>query len=172
MDTRFWEIFVDWWRRAKARLSAGEEGVAKPAPAGKLPIAHYAILVLVAILVFIGGLLFFHFESQPQPEAESVMAPPRAAPGSESAHPGSSEPATTPWYAVQIGAFENRAEAEAAVKSLSSTYQLETVVLPVEVNGKTLYRVRVFVETQAEAEALAARLRQEQKLQPWTIKPE
>lgn len=165
---------MDWLQRLEPAPDKGEEGGVKPGTARglRLPIVHYAIIVLVFLLVFTLGLLVLHLQNRPQPAPQAETAPATPSRVNESPGTESTESQTVPQFAVQIGAFENRSEAEAAAKKLSSDYQRETVIIPVEVSGKTLYRVRIFVETQAEAEALAARLRQEQKLDSWTVPPQ
>ncbi len=72
-------------------------------------------------------------------------------------------------FAVQLGAFLKRANAEALASRISSRYQRETLVAPWEVNGRTVYRVRILVETEAEAESLSARIGHEQKLKTWIV---
>ena len=72
-------------------------------------------------------------------------------------------------FALQVGAFLKRANAEALAKRISSRYQRETLVAPWEVNGRTVYRVRILVETEAEAESLSARIGREQKLKTWIV---
>ena len=74
-----------------------------------------------------------------------------------------------PRFAVQLGAFLKRANAEALANRVSSRYQQETLVAPWEVNGRTVYRVRILVETEAEAESLSARIGREQKLKTWIV---
>ena len=65
---------------------------------------------------------------------------------------------TPPRFALQVGAFEQRARAEALAASLSDQYQVGVLVAPAKVHGKALYRVRILVGTKPEAEALAADL--------------
>ncbi len=72
-------------------------------------------------------------------------------------------------FAVQLGAFLKRANAEALANRISTRYQREALVTPWEVNGRTVYRVRVLVETEPEAEALSARIRREQELKTWIV---
>ena len=72
-------------------------------------------------------------------------------------------------FAVQLGAFLKRPSAEALANRISTRYQREALVAPWEVNGRTVYRVRVLVETETEAEALSARIGREQKLKTWIV---
>jgi len=82
-----------------------------------------------------------------------------------------------PRFAVQVGVYQTRENAEALAQELHSRYQLETLVTPLylatqdQVYGatQTLHRVRVPVGTKAEAEALAARLTREVKLKTWVL---
>jgi cell division septation protein DedD len=78
-------------------------------------------------------------------------------------------PQPEPHFAVQIGAFADRARAEALASQLSNLYQQEILVAPVEVRGKTLYRVRFLVGTKAGAEALANSMLREQRLKAWVV---
>ncbi len=72
-------------------------------------------------------------------------------------------------FAVQLGAFLKRANAEALANRISSRYQRGALVAPWEVNGRTVYRVRILVETEAEAESLSARIGRERKLKTWIV---
>jgi tetratricopeptide (TPR) repeat protein len=80
-----------------------------------------------------------------------------------------SAPRTARRYAVQVGAYEDRAKAEALAQELSQRYQKQVGIFPVEVRGKTLYRVRIHVESRAQAAALAERLPREQNLPAWIV---
>ena len=77
---------------------------------------------------------------------------------------------TTLRFAVQVGALEDREEALALAKELSSEYKTTVVLDPVQKKGKTLYRVRFRTETRAQAEELAARLKRERELKTWIVK--
>ncbi len=74
-----------------------------------------------------------------------------------------------PRFAVQVGAYQTRGNAEALAQELHSRYQFETLVTPLYIATQTLHRVRVPVGTKAEAEALAARLTREVKLRTWVL---
>jgi len=69
-----------------------------------------------------------------------------------------------------VGAHEDQASALTQAKQLTTRYPYTALVAPVEVRGKTYYRVRIRVETREEAEALAARLRQQEQLKTWIVK--
>lgn len=74
-----------------------------------------------------------------------------------------------PRFAVQIGAFPDRARAEALASHFSNSYQQTILVAPIEVRSKTLYRVRFLVGTKAGAEALANSMLREQRLKAWIV---
>jgi SPOR domain len=74
-----------------------------------------------------------------------------------------------PHFAVQIGAFPDRARAEALASHFSRLYQQTILVGSIEVRGKTLYRVRLLVRTKASAEALANSMLREQRLKAWIV---
>jgi len=99
-----------------------------------------------------------------------LQLPPSTAVAAKS---GPALPATTapyrPAFAVQVGAYADRAFAEALASRLAARYQTPPILSPVEVGGKTVYRVRIPVSTKAEAEALADRLRGEEKSQVWIV---
>lgn len=73
-------------------------------------------------------------------------------------------------FHVQVAAVADRATAMALAKRLAVTYRYTTVVDPIEKDGRKLYRVRLRVETRAEADALAERLRKEEGNKPWIVK--
>lgn len=72
-------------------------------------------------------------------------------------------------FAVQVAAYEDREEAVALAKQLTSEYRYTALIDPLQVRGKTIYRVRVRVGSEAEARALAERLRREQNLDTWIV---
>ena len=100
-------------------------------------------------------------------------SPPPSAPPTAMKEPASTtaapQPPTPFHFAVQGGAFAKRANAEALSLQLSGKYKRTTLVTPVEVHGRTLYRVRILVETKADAETLAASLARDDKLSGWII---
>ena len=65
-----------------------------------------------------------------------------------------------PVFAAQVGAFKDRARADALAAKLSSRYQQTILVAPVTVKDQTFYRVRFLAETKVDAKTLAATLRQ------------
>jgi len=90
-------------------------------------------------------------------------APPAAKPVPSAAKPAPPGPAvvTGAAWAVQLGAFSNKAKAEQLVAELRKR-QFSAFVLEYRASGKVLYRVRVGPEQdRARAEATAARLAKE-----------
>lgn len=79
------------------------------------------------------------------------------------------QPQPQPHFAVQVGAFPDRARAEVMASHLSTLYQQEIMIAPIEVRGKTLYRVRFLVGTKADAEVLANSMLREQRLKTWIV---
>jgi len=72
-------------------------------------------------------------------------------------------------FAVQVRAAESPDEAERWAELLSARVQQKALVVQVETHGKTFYRVRIPVESAAEAQNLAARVRHEFKLETWIV---
>ncbi len=117
-------------------------------------------------LALLASLLGVSCGSEPPPR------PQPAAPEAVKKEPVPSQipaPSFRPRFAVQVGAFANRAGAEALAAQLSRQYHADALVAPAEVGGRTLYRVRVLVEKKADAEALAAALQRNQKLKAWIV---
>jgi hypothetical protein len=125
------------------------------------------------------------FGQNPNPRPAITESPRNtSAPQRESVKSDRRSEATTvetvplPRFAVQVGAYQTRENAEALAQELHSRYQFETLVTPLyfatqdQVYGatRTLHRVRVPVGTKAEAEALAARLEREVKLTTWVLR--
>jgi cell division septation protein DedD len=100
------------------------------------------------------------------PPAASPRAP-AAAPTERTAAP----PATagTP-YAVQIAALNDRKEADAMARRLSSKGYAAYVVAPAH-GTPAVYRVRIGTfKTRREAESMAARLQKEEQVKPWVTR--
>jgi len=102
-------------------------------------------------------------EETPQPPAKSppkatpaVATPRPAAPPVESPRPVTAAPAAA--WAVQLGAFSNRAKAEQLVTELKKR-RYAAFMLEYRASGQVLYRVRVGPEQdRARAQEIAARL--------------
>ncbi len=99
----------------------------------------------------------------PAPEPEAA-APATAPPAKTSAvsEAAVSVPAGT-HYAVDSGLFQDRNNAEALTARMPEQYR--TTITPVNVHGRTLYRVRTIVLSESDANALAAKLAHDVKLQ-------
>jgi len=80
-------------------------------------------------------------------------------------------PRTTiaPRFALQVGAFDKKGDADELAFRLSTRYQETVVVAPTKMGDRELYRVRILVETQADANALALRLSRDEKLKTWVV---
>jgi cell division septation protein DedD len=74
-----------------------------------------------------------------------------------------------PRFAVQVAAFDRRADAEALASRLSEQYGLQTLVAPVEVCGDTLYRVRLMAQNKDEAKSLANTFLRTENLKVWIV---
>ena len=72
-------------------------------------------------------------------------------------------------FAVQVAAFNRRADAEALAARVSEEYGLQTLVAPVEAGGETLYRVRLLVGSKNEAESVADSFLRNEKLKVWIV---
>jgi len=72
---------------------------------------------------------------------------------------------------VQVGAFKDRAHADALAAKLSGRYQQTIIVAPATVGNQTFYRVRFLAETKPDAKTLAATLRQNDNLLAWVVVP-
>jgi cell division septation protein DedD len=75
----------------------------------------------------------------------------------------------TPRFAVQVGAFEHRARADALSVRLADRYKKPVLTVPTLSDNRTLYRVRILVGTRAEADALALILSRNEKLETWIV---
>jgi cell division septation protein DedD len=70
-------------------------------------------------------------------------------------------------FAVQVAAFNQRVGAERLAARLSDEFGYQTMVAPVELNGRTLLRVRMLVHTKDEARNLANALASKAKVTAW-----
>lgn len=85
------------------------------------------------------------------------------------AQPPRATPPRQPRFAVQLGAFEKRADAEALANKISTRYNLSVLVAPAAVGGREVYRVRIPAASKAEAQTLGERIGSEQKLKTWVV---
>jgi len=95
---------------------------------------------------------------------DPVSKPPLTAPSV----PG---PPRRPVFAVQVGAFKDRARADALAAKLSGRYQQTILVAPATVENQTIYQVRFLAETKPDAKTLAASLSQNDNLLTWIVAP-
>lgn len=75
----------------------------------------------------------------------------------------------TPRFAVQVGAFEHRATADALSLRLADRYKKPVLTAPTLSDNRTLYRVRILVRTRTEADALALVISHNEKLDTWVV---
>ncbi len=113
----------------------------------------------------------------PESPRNASASDPESVKSDRRSKPTAVETVPQPGFAVQVGAYQTRENADALAQELHSRYQFETLVTPLyfatqdQVYGatRTLHRVRVPVGTKAEAEALATRLTREVKLTTWVL---
>jgi len=94
-------------------------------------------------------------------EPSPIPAQPAEKPPAETAAP------LRPRFAVQAAAFDEREPAERLAARLSDEFGCQTMVAPVELNGKTLFRVRMLVRTKQEAQNLADALTRKTNVKAW-----
>ncbi len=146
------------------------------------PVKKTVYVTLLVAVPFLVGFFFafprLHHPPQPLvPETaakEPAPRPPVPAPSAPAASvPARSVPAppSRPVFEVQVGAFKDRASADALAAKLSGRYQQTILVAPATVKNQTLYRVRFLAETKPDAKTLAATLRQNDNLLPWIVVP-
>jgi len=86
--------------------------------------------------------------------------------------PAGSAPASASAFAVQVGAYGSAATAQSLAKSLASRYDRKGIVDAIDSRGRTLHRVRLSSRSEADAKALVARIRREQKLDAIVVRPD
>ena len=101
--------------------------------------------------------------------AANAQPMPQAAASKDASDLPVSTTSSRPRVAVQVGAFESQGRAEALARELTARYRYATLVSPLAVGGKVLYRVRISVATRSEANALSARLLRERRLKAWIV---
>jgi cell division septation protein DedD len=103
------------------------------------------------------------------PAPAQTPAPAAKGPAPASAPAAAANPPPGDGWAVQIAALNDRKEAEAIVKSLSSKgYQAYVVAPP---SGTSVFRVRVGTfKTKRDAETIAAKLQKEEQFKPWVTR--
>jgi sporulation related protein len=70
-------------------------------------------------------------------------------------------------YAVQVGAYERRAEATAMLKQLMQAFPYRMALSQVVAGGKTRWRLRVMATSKVEALQITDRLLEEQGIKAW-----
>jgi cell division septation protein DedD len=118
-------------------------------------------------VVFITAMLEAGCGKPPAPESRP-SAPETVANKPEPTQPLIGTPAR-PQFAVQVSAFEKRARADALALQLSTRYQKPVLTTPTNVGSRTLYRVRILVDTKADADALVLTLSRDQNLKAWIV---
>ena len=131
------------------------------------------LLAFVAIVIWAFNLgLALRYRNQPT-AVMPTERPPVEAHAAEVTPPTPATPSTPASkprhrFAVQVGAYEERAEAERVAQAFSSSYPY-VLVTQRQVGGKLYHQVRLPVETRAEANALAAKLERESKINTWVV---
>ncbi len=133
--------------------------------------SHAQPALVLALLVLLPVAGCKHAPAPPsQPsEKEEQAQQPAAAPAPVEAPAPPRYVLGGPHFAVQVGAFSKRANAEALASRLSEQYGLQTLVAPVEARRKTLYRVRLLVENKNQAKSLANNFLRTVKLKVWIV---
>ena len=107
-------------------------------------------------------------EGRPAKDQEVKVLSPEALERKITPELPAAETKTPPRFAVQVGAFRNRATSVALAQRLATDFP-QTRVTPKEVRGGILYKVVLPVQTKEEAEILAAHLRDIYKLETLII---
>jgi hypothetical protein len=94
-------------------------------------------------------------------EAQTTAAPAAAKGAIETKSPAKN------CCAVQVGAYEDPAEAEAAMESLAREFSNAIQMSQTIGGGSTRWRVRILATTRAEARAIAARLLSKRGTKAW-----
>jgi len=123
-------------------------------------------LALLAFLPMAGCKHAPAFQSQPSAKNDRSQQPAGAPAGALAA---AQVPSPALHFAVQVAAFDRRADAEALAARISEQYGLQTLVAPVEAEGGTLYRVRLLVASKDEADSVAQSFLRNEKLKVWIV---
>jgi len=124
------------------------------------------VLALLALLSTVGCRHAPAAQSQPSAQNDRSQQPAAAPAG---ALAPAQVPPASPHFAVQVAAFNRRADAEALAAQVSEQYGLQTLVAPVEAGGETMYRVRLLVASKDEAESVADSFLRNEKLKVWIV---
>jgi cell division protein FtsN len=133
------------------------------------PYAQPALVLALLLLLPVAGCKHAPpLQSRPLTMDEHLQQPAAAPAPVEAPVPPQSVP-EGPRFAVQVAAYDRRANAEALASRLSEQYGLQTLVAPVEARGETLYRVRLLVQNKDQAESLANTFLRTEKLKVWIV---
>jgi cell division septation protein DedD len=138
----------------------------------KQPGQFYAQPVLVVALLAllpVAGCKHAPAPTSRPSEKDEHSQQPAAAPAPVEAPAPAQSGLEGPRFAVQVAAFNRRANAEALAFRLSEEYGLQTLVAPVEARGKTLYRVRLLIQNKNQAKSLASVFLRTEKLKVWVV---
>ena len=124
------------------------------------------VLALLALLPTAGCKHAPAAQSQPSAKNDLPQQPPAAR---AAALTSLQVPPPSLHFAVQVAAFDRRADAEALAARVSEQYGLQTLVAPVEAEGGTLYRVRLLVASKDEADSVADSFLRNEKLKGWIV---
>lgn len=72
-------------------------------------------------------------------------------------------------YAVQVGAYEEEAEADRMMNKLMQDYPYGMTIAPVSTRGQTRWRLRVLATSKPEALEISARLLRDQQIKAWIV---
>jgi DedD protein len=109
--------------------------------------------------------------TKPSPATAPTPAPSEAAPSASTAAKAPKAPKASGAFTIQVGAFKDKATADAVVGRLKGKGFAAYVVAPEGADGG-LYNVRVgHYSARADAERTQAKLRDEEKFKPFIVKP-
>jgi len=110
----------------------------------------------LAPLVLVVGLLLSSQTSLAVPQIQTTEAVTKS-------------PETARCYAVQVGAYGNRAEALAMLNRLTQRFSYPTTLTPLVTQDDTLWRVRMLTTSKAEALEASEHLLQDHRVNPWIV---
>jgi rare lipoprotein A (peptidoglycan hydrolase) len=134
--------------------------------AGKAVLGGLAGVLLIALMISLMAPFQNKMAAQPVEEAsEEVLS--KSVTSELRSNPPVADAAARFRFAVQVGAYRHRSRAATQARSVTSLSGHTAHAAAAAVRGQTYYRVRIPVDTHAEARALAARLEREQNLETW-----
>lgn len=124
---------------------AGDSGTAYATSAGEEPDAQLDLSAVPEAPI-----------AKPQPAPPPAPAPAAKEAPKPAAPPVEQKPAGPPGSTIQLGAYDNQAQAEAAWKALSGRFSaiagMNKIVVPFTTNGRTGYRLRAGAASPADAQ--------------------